>query len=136
VTLVGSEIKEMMRILHEAGEKGDFRPFFNFLSDDVTYIDAYGIEHDKSGLLETVSRVASLWQDREYHMNRWVSQGNTVWIEWTTPMTHVNEFHGILPTYKRIENSGVWIMEFEAGKIIQIKEYEKKNEYLIRQLRE
>jgi ketosteroid isomerase-like protein len=51
-------------------------------------------------------------------------------------MTHVNEYFGIPPTNKRIENQIVWIMEFEAGKIIEIREYEKKNEYLKKQMKE
>ena len=134
--MVESETEEIMRRLIDAGEKGDPSILLKFLSDDVKYIDAYGIESDKSGILSLFSRLSSLWPDREYRLDNWAIKGNTVWIESTNTMTHVNEFHGIPPTNKRIENQIVWIMEFEDGEIIQIREYEKKTEYMIRQLRE
>lgn len=134
--MVESETEEIMRKFIDSGEKGDPSIVLKFLSDDVKYIDAYGIKYDKSGILSLFSRLSSLWSDREYRLDNWAIKGNTVWVESTNMMTHVNEFHGIPPTNKRIENQIVWIMEFEAGKIVQIREYEKKNEYLIRQMQE
>ena len=132
--MVESESEKNMRTLIDALEKGDLSPLMKLLSDDITYIDAYGIKSDKNELLSLFSITSS--PDRESRLTSWASKGNTVWTEATHTMTHVNEFHGIPPTNKRIENQIVWIMEFEAGKIIQIREYEKKNEYLIRQMQE
>lgn len=134
--MVESEAEKMMRLFIDAGEKGDPSILLKFLSDEVKYIDAYGIEHGKKGLLTLFSGLSSQWPDRKYHLDNWVVQGDTVWIESTNMMTHVNEFHGIPPTNKKIKNQIVWIVEFEAGKIVQIREYEKQTEYMIRQLQE
>jgi len=131
-----SEIEELMRLFIDAGEKGDLSPLLNLIHDDIQYIDASGDEYDKAGLLGLLSSISSLWPDRKYHTDGWVAQGNTVWIEQTHTMTHVNEFHGIPPTNKKVKNSIVWIFEVEDGKIKQIREYEKFPEYLMRQLRE
>ena len=134
--MVESETDKSMRMVIESVRKSDLRPILKLLSDDVTYIDASGIEHDKKGILGFFSRISSLWPDREYHLGNWASKGSTVWLETTHVMTHVHEFHGIPPTNKRMENKVVWILEFEAGKIMQIREYEKKLEYMIRQIQE
>jgi ketosteroid isomerase-like protein len=134
--MVDGKTEEVIRILVDAVEKGDLRPFLKLLSDDVTYVDAYGIESDKNGILGLFSKISTLWPDRENRLTSWATKGNTIWIEMTSTMTHVNDFHGIPPTNKRIENQIVWIMELEAGKIVEIRETEKKNEYLIRQMQE
>jgi len=134
--MVGSEKEESMRKIIEAGEKGDSSVLFKFLSDDIKYTDAYGIESDKDGLLSLFTNLSSQWPDREYRLDNWAIKDNTVWVESTNYMTHVNEFQGIPPTNKRIKNLIVWIMEFQDGKIVEIREYEKKTEYMIRQLQE
>ena len=134
--MAGSETEESMRKLIEAGEKGDPSVIVKLLSNDVKYTDAYGIESDKDGLLSLFRGLSSQWPDREYHLDNWALNGNTVWIESTNYMTHVNEFKGIPPTNKRIKNQMVWILEFREGKIVEIREYEKQTEYMLRQLRD
>ena len=125
-----------MKTLVDAAEKGDLRQLLKLISDDVLYIDAYGVESDKNALLSLNTEIFSLWPDRKVTLNSWVSKGNTVWLETYHTMTHVNEVRGIPPTSKIIENQIVWITEFESGKIVEIREYEKKNEYMIRQMTE
>jgi steroid delta-isomerase-like uncharacterized protein len=120
----------------EAGKTYDINSLLNLCSDDFLYIGVSGRKYCKDEVKEAFSRIKSIWPDRKIIINRWVSQGNTIWIEWTGKMTHVNEYRGIPPTNKRVEFSGVHIVEVEAGRIKQLNEYETSPEYLLNQLRE
>ena len=124
--MVESINEEAMKTLVDAAEKGDLRPLLKLLSDDVLYIDAYGVESDKNAILSLNTELFSLWPDRKVTLNSWVSKGNTVWLETYHTMTHVNEVRGIPPTSRAIKNQIVWITEFNSGKIVEIREYEKR----------
>jgi predicted ester cyclase len=134
--VVDSVNEEAMKVLVEAVEKNDLRQFLKLISDDLLYIDAFGVEAGKDALLSLNTEIFSLWPDRKATLNSWVSKGNTLWLETYHTMTHVNEWHGIPPTDKIIKNQIVWITEFKSGKIVEIREYEKKNEYMKRQMTE
>ena len=134
--MVNSENEEAMKAYVDAAEKGDFGQFVKLLSDDLLYINAYGVEAGKDAFLGLNTEIFSLWPDRKVRLNSWAMKGNTVWIETFHTMTHVNEWRGTPPTNKTIKNQIVYIAEFESGKIVELKEYEKKNEYMIRQMTE
>ncbi len=60
---------------------------------------------------------------RARRVDRMVSQGNTVVVEWTCTGTHKGEVLGIPATNKKVEIPGVWILVLEAGKVNLLKVY-------------
>ena len=100
------------------------------------YIDAFGVRAGKNAIVDVNTEIFSLWPDRKVRLNSWAMKGNTVWVESFHTMSHVKEVYGIPPTNRTIENQIVWICEFESGKIVEIREYEKKSEYMRRQMTE
>jgi hypothetical protein len=81
MVLSESEIENIMSLWIEAGKTFDVDSLINLVSDDATFIGASGRKHNKDEVEEFMSRIKSIWPDRKMIINRWVSQGNTIWAQ-------------------------------------------------------
>jgi len=126
--------EEIVKRIYELSNRGDLDAVWDLLADDVTYIDASGTIHDKKVARKFIDGVLEIFPDCKAHVDRMIAQGNTVIVEYTDSATHTKEVHGIPPTNKKIEWSGVDIWDLKDGKVKLYRNYSNPN-ILMQQLR-
>lgn len=126
--------KEIVKRIYELFNRGDLDALWDLLADDVTYIDASGTIYDKNAARKLIDSVLEIFPDCKARVDRMIAQGKTVIVEYSDSATHTKEVHGIPPTNKKIEWSGVDIWELQAGKIKFYRNYSNPNT-LMQQLR-
>ena len=109
--------------IFEAWNRHDLDVMMDNFSDDMIRIGASGTRYDKKGMLEDMAWFLSIFPDARTRVDRMVSQGYAVWVEFTITGTHKKELFGIPATDKEIEIPGVWILDFEDSKVKLCKEY-------------
>ena len=111
-----SENERVVKKIFEAYNRHDWDAMMDHFSDDATAVWPNGSRGDKEGIRKQNDALA-IFPDSRVQVDRMVSQGNTVVVEWTFTGTHRGEWLGIPATNKKVENLGVWILDFEAGKV-------------------
>ena len=86
-----------------------------YLADDMTCILPDGTRIDKKGVQKDLT--GNLFPGMRMHVDLVVSQGSKVVVQWTATGTHEGERAGIPGANKTAEISGVWIFDFDAGKV-------------------
>jgi predicted ester cyclase len=82
----------------------DLNTLPDYFADDVTaFLSGFDETVDKEGMLECWAGWYAPFPDLMYHMDRMVSQGDTVVVEATATGTHKGEFLGISATNKKAE---------------------------------
>ena len=118
-----SENERVVLEFFEALDRGDVDTIMEHFADDSTVILATMQKFDKEGLRKVLARWFVTFPDYKTHIDRMISQGNTVVAEYTYTMTHTGEYLGIPATNKKIEVPSVCIFDFEAGKVKLWKNY-------------
>jgi C-1 hydroxylase len=129
------ENEKVVRKMIEAMYRRDIDAFFDYLSDDFTYVFASGDRTDKEGFRRYLEGVLPAFPDIKYNLERVVSQGKTAVMEVTATGTHKGEYLGMPATNKKWELPEVHILDFEAGKVKLWKGY-ADTQRLIQQLSE
>jgi len=112
----------------ETSNEGVVRKIFEG-STDVQYTDdfaylAMGIGTlDKEAMDKLYGTLFETFPDVSFWINRMISQGNTVVVEYTLSATHNKDWAGIPATGKKFEYIGVEIYDFEAGKVKLLKSF-------------
>lgn len=116
--------ERIVREIVNAINRQDLDALLDHLADDVTaFLSGFDETVDKEGTRKSWVEWYVAFPDLTYHVERMVSQGNTVVVEATATGTHKGEFLGIPATNKKPEAKGIWIFDFEAGKVKFWKEY-------------
>jgi len=66
-----------------------------------------------------VERYLAGFPDLKFTVDETVSEKDMLVVAWTITGTHRGEFHGILPTNKKISFSGITIHQIADGKILE-----------------
>jgi steroid delta-isomerase-like uncharacterized protein len=74
-----------------------------------------GRGHDEMENFVAATRTA--FPDWRVVIDTVIAEGPNVAVRWSGTVTHEGEFHGILPTGKRIHVSGINVYQTEEGKI-------------------
>lgn len=112
-----SENGRVVREIFEAFNRHDLDAVMNHLADDVTAIWPDGTRRDRKGIRKACAYLFEAFPDNRTRVDRMVSQGNTVVVEYIGVGTHKGEYLGIPATNKTYEMPIVWILDFEAGKV-------------------
>jgi len=113
--LTERENEIVIKKIVEAWNRHDQEAFMSHLSDDVTIVWPSGRTVDKEGLRKEFDY--STFPDSSWRVDRMVSQGDTVWVEYTFTGTQKGAWFRIPATNKKVEYQLVMIFDFEAGKI-------------------
>lgn len=100
----------------------------HFVADNATYVDFSGRTHDKEDLRKFFESVSRGCPDRGARIDRTISQGNTVVVEYTMWGTHSGEIAGIPATGKKFEFKAIEIYDFEAGKVKSLINFQRTDE--------
>jgi steroid delta-isomerase-like uncharacterized protein len=68
---------------------------------------------------QQVERYLAGFPDLKFTVDETVSEKDMLVVAWTITGTHRGEFHGILPTNKKISFSGITIHQIADGKILE-----------------
>ena len=102
----------------------DLDALLNQLADNVkAFLSGFDEKVDKEMMRECWAGCYVPFPDLTYHVDRMVSQGDTVVAEATASGTHRGEFLGIPATNKKAEGRVIWVLDFEDGKVKLWKEY-------------
>jgi len=121
--LTESENEKIVEKIFEARNSQDWDAMMSHYADDVTVIKVLGTIWDKEQERKFMVSIADAYGPMESRVDRMISQGNTVVVEWTNTATHKSEWFGIPATNKRWEIPGVFIIDFEDGKVKLLKYY-------------
>ena len=102
--------------------------WFHYLADDITYVDFAGNTHDKKSVRKLFGSLVEAFPDCKGRIDRIISKGNTVVIEYSLWGTHKKDWFGIPPTGKKIEYSAAEIYDFEGGKVKSLKNFQRTND--------
>jgi len=116
---------KIVKKIYEEFNRRDLDALMDYLADDVTYVCARGIVYDKKGVHKLFDSLLESFPDCKMRVDRIVSQGNTVIVEYGWSATHTRKWAGIPPTNKKFEMPGVEIYDFQAGKVKLWKDYSK-----------
>jgi steroid delta-isomerase-like uncharacterized protein len=119
-----SDNEKVVREIINAINHQDLDALLDHLTDDVTaYLSGFDEMVGKEGVRMSWAEWYTAFPDIVFRVNRVLSQNNTVVVESTGKGTHKGEIFGIPATNKKFEAVGVWIFDFEAGKVKLWKEY-------------
>lgn len=122
VELTERENEIVVEKIFEAWNRRDFEAYMSHLSDDAKIVWPTGRTVDKETFHRELStKIMPVFPDGISRIDRMISQGNTVCVEWTFMGTHSKDFFGIPATNKKIEFPEVYIYDFEAGKVKLLK---------------
>ena len=130
-----SENEKIVEKIFEAINSQDWDAMMNHYADDMTVVWDEGTIADKEQERKSLEWATDAFAPFRTRVDRMISQGNTVVVEWTNTATHKSELFGIPATNKRYEISGVFIIDFEDGKVKLLKYYwnQRKLEQFLRE---
>ena len=109
-----SENEKIVEKIFESWDQHDTEAWMKLLSDDMTFVgqrSTYG----KEGVRESPEFLA--FPDSKFRIERMVSQGNTIVVEYNMTGTNTGDLPERRATNKKIDHRIVSIFEFEAGKV-------------------
>ena len=110
------------RSIEEAWNKGDLSVADELFAADVVHTGppstgavTNGIEEQK----QFITAVRTAFPDVKFTIDRgMLARANRVTVQWTFSGTHQGEFMGVAATGKKVTNSGISILTFAKGKIV------------------
>ena len=110
------------RSIEEAWNKGDLSVADELFAADVVHTGppstgavTNGIEEQK----QFITAVRTAFPDVKFTIDRgMLARANRVTVQWTFSGTHQGEFMGVAATGKKVTNSGISILTFAQGKIV------------------
>ena len=118
-----SENERVVQKIIEATNRHDVDAALEYLAGDMTYVNPIVGTTDKNGFRKFLAGSFAAFPDIRYHVERTVSQGNTVVLECTVTGTQKGEFAGVPPTNKKVAISLAFVLELEAGKVKRWRTY-------------
>ena len=110
------------RFIEEVWNKGDMSVADELCAPDVVHTGppstgavTNGIEEQK----QFITAVRTAFPDVKFTIDRgMLARANRVTVQWTFSGTHQGEFMGVAATGKKVTNSGISILTFAKGKIV------------------
>ena len=100
----------------------DFEAMFSYYSDDVVG-EWEGGKFDRKTMQESWAGWSKAFPDGRFDIVKSSVLGNIVFVEWTSTGTNTGSLMGVPPTGKKLEVVGVFVYEFEKGKVNRFREY-------------
>jgi steroid delta-isomerase-like uncharacterized protein len=118
--------KENERIVKEfwdAYNRKDFHAVMEYFTEDMIFIGYSGRSFNKENFRRAFLNIISAFPDRKLSIQRLISQGNTVVVEYLWSATHKGEYREIQPTNKKVEKIYASIFDLKDNKIKIFKTY-------------
>ena len=103
------------RMVEEAWNKGDLAALDEICAPDYVLEGQQGVADLQAGIAATRAGFPD-WQTTIDDM---LAEGDKVAFRWTMRGTHQGEFGGIAPTGKPVKVTGITIVRFAGGKIVE-----------------
>ena len=122
-THITADLRDMTsRFIEEVWNKGDMSVVDELCAPDIVRtpppsigVITYGIEELKQSMIT----LRTAFPDAKITVNRsTIARANKVTVQWTITGTHQGEFLGVAATGKKIKTSGISILTFAKGKIV------------------
>ena len=122
-THITADLRDMTsRFIEEVWNKGDLSVVDELFAADVVHTGppstgavTNGIEEQK----QFITAVRTAFPDVKFTIDRgMLARANRVTVQWTFSGTHQGEFMGVAATGKKVTNSGISILTFAKGKIV------------------
>ena len=123
ITLLTNDLVDMTnRFIEKVLNKGDLSVADELFAADVVHTGppstgavTNGIEEQK----QFITAVRTAFPDVKFTIDRgMLARANRVTVQWTFSGTHQGEFMGVAATGKKVTNSGISILTFAKGKIV------------------
>jgi steroid delta-isomerase-like uncharacterized protein len=88
-------------------------------ADGVDHQAPPGTAQGPEGLKQFLSMFRSAFPDLQATVDQVIAEGDTIAARFTMSGTHQGEFFGIPPTGKRMEITGIDVVRFENGKMVE-----------------
>lgn len=88
-------------------------------ADAVDHQAPPGVAQGAEGVKQFLSMFRSAFPDLQATVDQMIAEGDTVAARFTMSGTHQGELFGIPPTGKRIEITGIDVVRFENGKMVE-----------------
>jgi steroid delta-isomerase-like uncharacterized protein len=88
-------------------------------ADGVDHQAPPGAAQGAEGLKQFLSMFRSAFPDVRATIDQVIAEGDTIAARFTMSGTHQGEFFGIPPTGKRMEITGIDVVRFENGKMVE-----------------
>ena len=119
-----SESEKVVRNIVNAINRQDLDALLDYLADDVTaYLSGFDEIVGKEGVRISWTEWYTAFPDVVFRVDRMLSQTNTVVVEIIGTGTHKGGILGVPATDKKFEGVGIWVFDFDDGKVMLWKEY-------------
>lgn len=108
------------RFISEVWEEGNRDIIDEVLSED--YVDhnlPEGIPPGREGVKQFTSMYLRAFPNPDVEMEDLIAEGDKVVLRWSASASHRGEFMGVPPTNKRVKMTGIEILRFSGGKIVE-----------------
>jgi steroid delta-isomerase-like uncharacterized protein len=108
------------RIYDEVINKGNLALFDQLVAPDVIEHEALpGFASDREGVKQFFTMFRAAFPDLHFTAEDMIAEGDKVATRITVNGTHKGEFMGIAPTGKQITMTGIDILRFADGKVVE-----------------
>ena len=113
--------KEIARRLMEEPWTGNFDVLEEFVDDNYIGYDPSMPEpmRGRKALKEFIQGYLAAFPDGGITVDEAIAEGDTVALRWTGRGTHEGQLMGIAPTKKQITVTGISLMKFKNGKVVE-----------------
>ena len=110
------------RFIEEVWNKGDMSVADELCAPDIvrtTPPSIGAVTYTSEELKQSITTIRSAFPDAKITVDRsTIARANRVTVQWTITGTHQGEFLGVAATGKKIKTSGISILTFAKGKIV------------------
>ena len=122
-TFLTADLVDMTnRFIEELWNKGDLSVIDELCASDIvrtTPPSIGAVTYTSEELKQSIITIRTAFPDAKITVDRsTIARANRVTVQWTITGTHQGEFLGVAATGKKIKTSGVSILTFAKGKIV------------------
>jgi steroid delta-isomerase-like uncharacterized protein len=112
-----SQSEPVVRTILDLANRHDVGAMQEHLADDMTFINPVTGPTDKQGMESFHAGFFGAFPDTHYHIDRLLSQGDTVVVECTVTGTNRGEFAGSAPTNNKVTVPVAFSVDVSNGKV-------------------
>ena len=118
---MSSDNEKVVESWFDAFNRQDWDSYADHLTDDCIYHDQYEGTQTKEELVARMPNQDYLADSKVLRIDKMISSGDSVAVEWTWKTKHVGEYYGIPATGKTITLPVIFILDLNDGKIQKIR---------------
>jgi predicted ester cyclase len=113
-----NQLSIIRKVIEEGFGKGDLSVIDRYMSNDITE-HQFGHKGGKEGVKMSIQDLHASFPDMRYSLQKYVQDGDIIWVHYKAAATHTGSFMGVPPSGKKIEIDVMDVARIQNGTIVE-----------------